>query len=411
MTERIRLEITRLGHEGDGVGEVAGRAVFVPFALPGEGVDAEVAGERGRLISVETPSPDRQTALCPHFGTCGGCALQHLKAAPYLAFKRQLVIDAFRDRGLSPDVSEVSPIAPGTRRRVVLSGSRGRAGVLLGFHASRGTEIVPIGACTVAVPAIVKALPALMRLAEPLVSRRGEVRLAVTAAGNGLDVAITGVKGRVEGAQRLEVVEAARAGRFLRVTIGGDPVLSLGEPVVDVDGSKVALPPGGFLQAAIESEAELRRLVLAATAGKKRIADLFAGLGTFALSLGRSAEVTAVEGDKPSLAALEAAHRRTPGLKPLKALLRDLFRDPLSLKELDAFDAIVIDPPRQGAKAQAEAIAKSKVPVVAAVSCNPATLARDVRILVDGGYTLGAVTPVDQFLYSAHVELVAVLRR
>ncbi len=411
MAERIRLEITRLGHEGDGVGDVAGRAVFVPFALPGEVVEVEVAGERGRLIGVEKPSPDRQTAPCSHFETCGGCALQHLQPAPYLAFKRQLVIDAFKDRGLSPEVSEVCPIATGTRRRVVLSAVRGRSGVLLGFHAGRGTEIVPVRECTVAAPSIVKALPALMRLAEPLVSRRGEVRLAVTAAENGLDVAITGVKGALEGTQRLEVVEAARTGRFLRVTIAGEPVLSLGEPVVDFDGIKVALPPGGFLQAARESEAELRRHVLAATVGAKRVADLFAGIGTFSLSLARHAEVTAVEGDKPSLTALQAAHRRTPGLKPLKALLRDLFRDPMSVKELDAFDAVVLDPPRQGARAQAEALAKSKVPVVVAVSCNPATLARDVRILVDGGYTLGAVTPVDQFLYSAHVELVAVLRR
>ena len=411
MAERIRLEITRLGHEGDGIAEAAGRAVFVPFALPGETVEAEVAGERGRIISVEKSSPDRQAAPCPHFGTCGGCALQHLKETPYLAFKRQLVVDAFNDRGLSPEVSEVCPIATGTRRRVVLSAVRGRSGVLLGFHAVRGTEIVPIQECTVAAPSIVKALPALARLAEPLVSRRGEVRLAVTAAGNGLDVAISGVKGALEGAQRLEVVEAARAGRFLRVTIGGDPVLTLGEPVVDVDGIKVTLPPGGFLQAARESEAALRRHVLAATAGAKRIADCFAGLGTFSLALGRLAEVTAVEGDKPSLAALQAAHRRTPGLKPLKTLLRDLFRDPLSPKELDAFEAIVLDPPRQGAKAQAEALAKSKVPVVVAVSCNPATLARDVRTLVDGGYTLSTVSPVDQFLFSAHVELVAVLRR
>ena len=174
MGERQKIEIARLGHEGDGVAEVAGRGVYVPFTLPGELVEAEVAGERGRLVRVERPSPDRQAAPCPHFESCGGCALQHLKAGPYLAFKRQLVVDAFKDRGLSPEVGEIIPIAPGTRRRVVLSAARGRSGIMLGFHAARGTEIVPITQCTVAEPAIVKALPALARLAGPLVSRRGE---------------------------------------------------------------------------------------------------------------------------------------------------------------------------------------------------------------------------------------------
>ena len=407
----MKLEITRLGHEGDGVASCEGRSVFVPFALPGEVVEAEVTGERGALIRVERPSPDRQAAACAHFGACGGCALQHLQPAGYLAFKQQLVADAFKARGLAAEIAAPVTIAPGTRRRVVLSAVRGRDGVRLGFHAGRGSEVVPIRDCAVARPGIVRALPALARLALPLVSRRGEVRLTVTEAENGLDVAIDGGKGGLEGAARLKLAEAAGAGRFLRVCVNGEPVLSLGEPVVDFDGIKVGLPPGGFLQAAAGSEAEIRRCVLEATAGAKRIADLFSGLGTFSLPLARRTEVTAVEGDKTMLAALSAAYKRTPGLRPVKTLVRDLFRDPLSAKELDAFDAVVLDPPRQGAKAQAEQLAKSKVPVVVAVSCNPATLARDARTLVDGGYTLGKVTPVDQFLYSSHVELVAVLRR
>jgi 23S rRNA (uracil1939-C5)-methyltransferase len=261
------------------------------------------------------------------------------------------------------------------------------------------------------VPAIVKALPALAGLAEPLVSRRGEVRLEVTAARNGLDVSISGAKRGLDGPTRLKVAEAARVGRFLRMTIDGDPLLVLGEPVVDFDGIEVALPPAGFLQAAKASEATLWRLVRDATAGARRVVDLFAGLGTFALPLSRSAEVAAVEGDKASLSALAAAHRRTPGLRQIRTIVRDLFREPLSARELDTFDAVVLDPPRQGAKAQAGEIAKSAVPLVVAVSCNPATLARDARILVDGGYRLGLVTPVDQFLFSPHVELVAVLRR
>jgi 23S rRNA (uracil1939-C5)-methyltransferase len=410
LSTRATLTIARLGHDGDGVAETAEGPIFVPFALPGETIEAEIAKGRGRLIRSLGTSPDRQAPVCAHFGHCGGCALQHLDTEPYLAFKRQLVLDALRVRGLDAEVGEVVSIAPGTRRRVVLSASRGARGVVLGFHAGRTKEIVALHECAVASAAIVEALPALGRLAEPLLSRRGEVRLSVTAAENGLDVSVSGVK-RLDAALRLRAVEAARQGPFLRVTIDGDPLLVLGEPVVAFDGIKVALPPDGFLQAARASEAALRRLVLEATAGARRIADLFAGLGTLSLPLALRSEVTAVEGDSLALAALAAAHKGTPGLKPIRTLRRDLFREPLSVRELEGFDAVVLDPPRQGARAQAGALAKSPVPLVVAVSCNPATLARDARMLTDGGYHLGPVRPIDQFLYSPHVEVVAVLRR
>ncbi|MFO1171482.1 MAG: class I SAM-dependent RNA methyltransferase [Hyphomicrobiaceae bacterium] len=406
-----RLTIERLGHEGDGVAETPGGRVFVPLALPGETVEAQVDGERGRLVEIVSKSRDRREPICPHFGACGGCVLQHLEQAPYLAFKRQIVADAFASRGLTPEIGEVVPIAPGTRRRVVLTARRGREGVYLGFHALRGEEIVAIKTCAIASPAIVRALPGLRALAAPLVSLRKEVRLTVTAAENGLDVAIDAARRDVDAAARAALVAAASAARVLRVTLGGEPVVTLGEPIIDVDGIKIPLPPGGFLQAAVESEAILQAQVAQALTKAKRVADLFSGLGTFSLPLARRAQVTAVEADKASLAALSIAHKRTPGLKPIRTLVRDLFREPLSPKELEAFDAVVVDPPRQGAKAQAEALAKSKVPLIVAVSCNPATLARDCRILVDAGFTLGPVTPVDQFLFSPHIEIVTVLRR
>ena len=411
VRDRVKLSIVRLGHDGDGIAETPQGRVFVPFTLPGESIEAEVEGARGRLVATILPSPDRQTPACVHFGTCGGCALQHLRPAPYIAFKRALVVEAFKSRGLAPDVAEVMPIAPGTRRRVVLSAVRSPDGASLGFHAARGEAVIAVQECPVARPEIVRALPALRGLAEPLLSRRGALRMTVTAAGNGLDVAVSGAKPGADGAARLRAFEAARRGRFLQVTLDGELLVSLGTPMIDVDGIKVDLPPNAFLQAAVEAETELRGVVLAATIGAKRVADLFAGLGTFSLPLARRAQVTAVEVDRAALGALSAARRRTPGLKPITTIARDLFREPLSAKELDGFNAVVLDPPRQGAKAQAEMLAKSKVPLVVAVSCNPATLARDARILVDGGYALGAVTPVDQFLWSPHVELVAVLRR
>lgn len=406
-----RLTIERLGHEGDGVAETPAGRVFVPFALPGETIEADIKGERGRLIALVAGSPDRQPPVCPHFGACGGCLLQHMKPAAYLGFKRRLVVEAFANRGLEPEVHEVVDVAPGSRRRVVLTARRGREGVQLGFHAAKGEEIVAVGECAISRPAIVSALPVLRSLVAPLVSLRKEIRLTVTAAENGLDVAIEGTRRDLDSDVRTAVVAAASAARLLRVTLDGEPVLTLGDPIVRFDGIAVVLPPGGFLQAAAEAEDVLRRCVVEAIGKTKHVADLFCGAGTFALPLARRSQVTAIEADKAALAALSAAHKRTPGLKPLKTLLRDLFREPLSPRELDGFNAVVLDPPRQGAKAQAEALAKSKVPMVVAVSCNPATLARDCRTLVDAGYRLGEVTPVDQFLYSPHIELVTVLRR
>jgi 23S rRNA (uracil1939-C5)-methyltransferase len=403
--------IERLGHEGDGVAEAPSGRVYVPFALPGETIEAEVEGEWGRLTRVVAASPERQPASCPHYGACGGCVLQHLKPDAYLAFKHRLVVEAFANRGLAPEVAPVVAIEPGSRRRVVLAARRGREGVQLGFHALKGEEIVAVRECVVASPAIVRALPALRDLVAPLVSLRKEIRLTVTAAENGLDIAIDGARRDLEPTVRAAVVAAASSARFLRVTLDGEPVVTLGEPVIAFDGIWVTPPPGAFLQAAVEAEAVLRAHVLIATAKSKRIADVFSGTGTFALPLARRSQVTAAEADKAALAALGTAHKRTPGLKPMKTLLRDLYREPLSPRELDSFDAVVLDPPRQGAKAQVEALAKSKVPLVVAVSCSPATLARDCRILVDAGYRLGAVTAVDQFLYSPHVELVTVLRR
>jgi 23S rRNA (uracil1939-C5)-methyltransferase len=188
-------------------------------------------------------------------------------------------------------------------------------------------------------------------------------------------------------------------------------VILAGEPTVTLSGAKVRLPPGAFLQASREAEAALAGLVRQGVGRSKRIADLFAGIGTFTFALAASAEVDAYEQEEAAIAALEQAARATPKLKPVRSFARDLFRAPLSKVELARYDAVVLDPPRAGAKAQAESLAASQVPKVVMVSCNPATCARDLRILVDGGYCIARIVPVDQFLFSPHIELVAVLER
>jgi 23S rRNA (uracil1939-C5)-methyltransferase len=237
------------------------------------------------------------------------------------------------------------------------------------------------------------------------------VRLTVTLAGNGLDVALEDVPGDPSPEIRERVAREAAALKLARVTIAGDTLYQSTVPAVGFGDANVVLPARAFLQAAPAAEAEMVRLVVSAVGPAKRVADLFCGLGTFTFPLAKRAAVLAVDGDKQAIGALQSAAKRAPGLKPIATKVRDLFREPLSGKELEGFDAVVFDPPRAGAAAQAAALAASKVAAVAAVSCNPATLARDARILIDSGFKLEAVTPIDQFLFSPHIEAVAVLRR
>jgi 23S rRNA (uracil1939-C5)-methyltransferase len=411
MGDTQALDIARLGAQGDGIAELSSGPVYVAYTLPGEQVMVEVRGDRARLIAVLSASPERVAPVCRHFTHCGGCALQHLERTAYLAWKRELVASAFAARGIEAPIAHVVSVGPGARRRATLSARRTGRGVVLGFYEAKGHDIVDLQECTVTASAIVRALPGLKRLVEPLASRRLPVRLTVTLAANGLDVAIEDFPGEPAPDAREHLARAAAAAKLARVTLAGDTIYQSTIPAVRFGPANVVLPPRAFLQAAPAAEAEMVRLVTAAVGHAKRIADLFCGLGTFTFPLATTASLLAVDGERQAMAALENAAKRTPGLKPIETKVRDLFREPLSAKELEHFDAVVFDPPRAGAAAQAAMLAASRVGSVVAVSCNPATLARDARILIDGGYLLERVTPIDQFLYSPHVEAVAVFRR
>lgn len=411
MGDTQALDIARLGAQGDGVADTPTGPVFVPYVLPGERVQAEVRGERARLIAVLSPSPNRVAPVCRHFTHCGGCALQHVERGTYLAWKRDSVATAFGARGILAPVGHLVMVGLGARRRATFSARRTGRGVVLGFFEARGHEIVDLQECPVTASGIVRALPGLKRLVEPLVTQKFPVRLTVTLAANGLDVALEDLPAELPPEIRERLAREAAAASLARVTVAGDTLYQSTVPAVRFGGANVVLPPRAFLQAAPAAEAEMVRLVTAAAAGAKRVADLFCGLGTFTFPLAKRAPVLAVDGDKPAIAALQGAAKRAPGLKPIDTKVRDLFREPLAGKELEGFEAVVFDPPRAGAAAQAAALAASKVQTAIAVSCNPATLARDARILIDGGFKLEAVTPIDQFLYSPHVEAVAVFRR
>jgi 23S rRNA (uracil1939-C5)-methyltransferase len=403
------LDVARLGAQGDGVCETAAGIVHVPFALAGERITAEVEGRRGRLVEVITASPDRRPPACRHFGTCGGCAVQHLATATYRTWKEGLVREAFAQRGIAAEVRPLLDVPQHSRRRAVLSARRARGGAVLGFHAARSDDIVDIAECPVLAPQIFEALPVLRAVASLVVSRRGELRLTVTALSGGLDVAIEGGRADVE-TRRVLAGQLVKGG-IARLALDGEIVAQRTVPSLASGRSNVTPPPGGFVQAAAEAEAAMVRLVLEAITGARKVADLFCGCGTFTMPIAERAQVLAIDGDKDAIMALIKAARAAQGLKPIDARTRDLFRNPLLASELAGLDCVVIDPPRAGAQAQFTEIARSKVERVVAVSCNPATCARDARILLEAGFTLGPVQPIDQFLFSPHVELVTTLTR
>lgn len=405
------LRIDRLGARGDGIADTEGGPVFVPFALPGEKVTAALERDRGTLMAVVEASPLRVEPACRHFAECGGCALQHLEVGAYRAFKRNLVVEALSRRGFADAeklVGELVPCRPESRRRVALTARRTERGMLLGFNRMMSATIIDIGECPVAVPEIVTALPALREIAGKMAGTANPFRVTVTATDSGLDVAVEG-GGALSDRERREAADLAMRLGFARLSTDGEIVIEPRKPMVRFGDVAVHPPPAAFLQATVDAEAAMAELVSTHLAGARRIADLFSGCGSFALRLASRAEVHAVEADAAALAALDRGYRFASGLKRVTHERRDLFRRPLTAKELARFDGLVFDPPRAGAEAQARQIAASQVARVAAVSCNPATLARDLRFLADGGYELLEVVPIDQFLWSAHVEAVALL--
>jgi len=405
-TEPLEVEITRLGAQGDGIAETP-RPVYVPFALPGERWRV-AEGEGNALLRAH---PARAAPVCPHFGSCGGCVAQHMPEEIYVAWKRAMVTDAFRHRGIDAPVGPLHRVPGASRRRVTLYARRDGKALHLGFH-RRGTHhIVDIAECPIAVPQIVAVLPALREMLEPALTGRAEAAVHVLATTTGLDVQLSFTHAAALSKQYAHLTAQAARHGFARLTVDRETLLQARTPSLAFDDVAVGPPPGGFVQAVAEAEQEMIRLVVAAAGKARRIADLFCGIGTFALPLARSRRVLAVDAREDAVAALAAAARHARGRKPVETKVRDLFRTPLSAKELEGFDAVVLDPPAQGAKAQIEQIARSRAVSVIYVSCDPGTLARDARVLLDAGLSLESVTPIDQFLYSAHVEAVAVFRR
>ncbi|MGH7024775.1 MAG: class I SAM-dependent RNA methyltransferase [Caulobacteraceae bacterium] len=403
--------ISAIGAQGDGL---AGDA-FIPLTLPGERVLARLEGGRGALIEVLDASADRVTPPCPHFGECGGCAVQHWAHGPYLAWKVERIRQALAREGLEADILEPFGAAPGSRRRLALHVRAAGGRTVVGFKARRSWRLVPIESCVVADPALVAALPALATLAEPLLEHPASAPiLHVTATLTGLDIDVTGVEARSGGLSadaRARAAEAAAGADVARVSVAGEAIYQARPPAVHLGAATVELPPGAFLQAVPAAEAAMTAFALQAATGARRIADLHCGVGTFTFPLASIASVYAADVSATAVGALTHAIATAPGLKSIAAEARDLDRRPVLASELKGVDVVLFDPPRAGAAVQCGEIARSGAGRVVGVSCNPASFARDAAILAGGGFRLERVLPVDQFLWSPHIELVGLFSR
>lgn len=410
------LTVGRMGHQGDGIAETPEGPVFVPGALPGEVVSAEVKDGRVETFDLIEASPDRRPIHSAAYAECGVAPLQHWADAPYLAWKREVVIQTLAREGVETEVDPTVATPPASRRRLALharSGPNGR--VLLGFKARRSWRLVEITDCPVSDPRLTAALPALAKVAGAFLgSPKSAPTLHVTITDTGLDVDVTGVEKKSGGwsADRTApAIAAATEADLARLSLDGDTLMMARQPRVAFGKASVPIPAGGFLQASPAAEAAMIERAVAAVRGAKKVADLFCGAGTFTFPLAEVASVLAADSSAASIAALKAGIGTAKGLKAIEAQARDLFRRPLSPFDLKGCEAIVIDPPRAGALEQTQQLAGTKAGVVVGVSCNPATFARDARVLIDAGFRLEKVTPIDQFLWSTHVELVGVFRR
>jgi 23S rRNA (uracil1939-C5)-methyltransferase len=408
MAELEEVSIVALDPHGQGV---AANGTIVPFALPGERTLVKLEGKHAELVETLNAAPERAKPICRWFGRCGGCAAQHMSASLYHAWKRGLVVEALEREGVGAEVGDLVDAHGAGRRRATFHARfpHGQPDEV-GFMRARSHDIIAIDNCPLFSPGMAGAIPAARVLSADLRGLMKPLDIGVTATLDGLDVDLRG-SGPLGRAEAQKLARTADALNLARVSNDSEVVVERRPPRVVFGEAQARLPPGGFLQATEAGEAWLAEFAGRALAETKRVADLFCGAGAFALRLARRHEIFAADADPAAIAALARAAAMTPALHKLSPETRDLFRRPLRADELATFDAALIDPPRAGALEQARALAASALPLVVSISCNAATFARDARILVDGGFQIESVTPLDQFRFSAHVEIAAVFRR
>lgn len=409
---RQELTIDFIGAQGDGVARRQGAApIFVPFALPGEQVCVTLEKSRGTLVDITKASDQRIAPACPHFGVCGGCTSQHMSPDLYRNWKLGLVQSAFEKAGIECQINRFLPCEPGERRRVTFTAQRSEGRLNFGFFQEGTHDIAPIEDCPIAVLQISQALDALKDLSQTLAPQSAKLQLTVTSCDNGLDVAINEDATLQDHSKQAAIRKVMSSDRLIRLSQGDDILIEKRPPVISFGDANIHPPSGSFVQASARAEKQMVEIVTKHLKSCKKIADLFSGCGTFTFPLARKSATHAVEAEGAALNAIDKAFRNRQGLKPITTERRDLFRRPLMRDELKHYQGVIFDPPRAGAQAQCKQLACSVVPKIAAVSCNPISLARDLKLLRDGRYKIKSITVIDQFLWTPHVEVVALLER
>ena len=406
----INIQIEELGWHGDGIANSNGKRVYVPLTLAGESIRAMVTGSQAKLIEILDASPERVDAQCMYYGMCGGCAVQHLNFEAYYKWKRQIVVRALLNRKIKVPVEGLIDCHGSGRRRVSLHVHKIGGQVRVGFMQARSHKLVDVKNCPILAPELEKATDIARDVAGYLLNSVQALNIQLTVSETGLDCTIIGA-GKLDLGARMGLSDCANYHDLARLSVGDDMILERRAPILTFGAGKVVLPPRSFLQATYAGEEILSNIVLDGVSGANRIADLYCGLGPFSLRMAAHSSVSSFDNDAMSIAALKTAAHNVQGQKPVTAHVRDLNENPLHKSELDSFDAVVFDPPRAGAELQARDIASSQVYRVIAVSCNAATFARDASILINGGYRLDRVVPVDQFRFAGHVEIVGKFER
>ncbi len=407
----VEVTIKAIGRRGDGLASLDQKEIYVPFSLPGEIVQLSGSGTRQKPMEIVSESPEREEPICQHFGECGGCQMQHMAQSSYVKWKTGLVESAFTQAGLNLKVNEFLSFDVDGRRRAVFSASRANGSLRFGFNEAESNRINDVKECPILVPKLQSHLEDLKDLASSLPLGQSPARISVLSTSAGLDISIEDVRHLSE-AQRQVLVRKCGQFGFARLALGDEVLIEYRTPKLNMGGAEVIPPPGSFVQADLHVEEAMGNIVSNHLQGSKTVADLYCGMGTFALRLAERSKVLAFEENEAALKALDRAWRETGGaLKSVTFETRNLDRRPVLAGELKRVDGLVFDPPRAGAELQSKQIARSKVKKVAAVSCNPTTLARDITILIEGGYAITKVIALDQFRFTPHMECIALLEK
>ena len=420
----LEVTIDRLGGRGDGIAETPAGPVYVPNALPGEDIlvrlgKARAEGMAGKVVERRSDSADRVDPTCRHFGRCGGCATQHIGQSAYAAWKRDLLLEALARRGFEdPSIVADIVLCPPERRRLRFAAIGRKGDAVLGFNARGSNQVIDLEMCSIADPRIVAVLPALREALGDVLTPKMTCDVEIVAAENGLDILLVS-RVSMNGKRRQRLIDFAGEHGVVRVGFQGDErfppetIIQFEAPVVHFGATSMPFPSGAFLQPSAAGEKALREAMqLLIPPGAMRIVELFSGCGAFGIPLAAAGfRVAAYEAEEPMIYAMGQVAGRAGLGGRISGRVRDLARQPVRPEEMDGVDLVLLDPPRNGATAQIEQIADSDVPAVVYVSCNPASFARDAGTLADSGYTLRQVIPVDQFVHTAHLELVALFQR